>query len=287
MRAQEYKQTPTDQILRGERIQKVSSISSPVEAIVIDTWPTGGLQDGSVYLRSGNSAASDIPDESVDLIVTDPPYMDNVHYSELADFFHGWLRELAPFPSYPAQAATTRNGGEVQSPSPGEFETAISQVWQECARVLRSGGILAFTFHQARISGWVALMRALANSGFTVTAVQPVQGEMITSVTKGGTEPSNLDAIVICRKMQEPRTPRTDPEEAAEAAVRRLLTLLDAGITVGAGDIRSVVRGQVLAIYTEAPSEYDLAQLADHADELASERVTRLSARQKYLAEMT
>jgi putative DNA methylase len=207
--------------------------------------------------------------------------MDNVHYSELADFFHCWLRELAPFSGYPAQATTTRNDSEVQSPSPTEFEATIGQVWQECARVLRPGGILAFTFHQARISGWIALMRALANSGFTVTAVQPVQGEMITSVTKGGTEPSNLDAVVICRKMQEPRDQSTDPVQAAEAAVRRLVTLLDAGITAGAGDIRSVVRGQVLAIYTETPSEHDLAQLANLADELASEYVRRLSAREK------
>jgi putative DNA methylase len=283
MRAQEYKRMPADQILREDHIQRVSGISSPVEAAVTDTWPTEGLQDGFVYLRTGNSAASGIPDEAVDLIVTDPPYMDNVHYSELADFFHGWLRELAPYPGYPTQATTTRNDREVQSPSPDEFETAIGQVWQECARVIRPEGILAFTFHQARISGWIALMRALAYSGFTVTAVQPVQGEMITSVTKGGTEPSNLDAVIICRKTQEPPNPRTDPVQAAEAAMRRLNTLLDAGITVGAGDIRSVVRGQVLATYTEAPSEGDLAQLADLADELASERVSRLSARDKYL----
>ncbi|MGH3206993.1 MAG: hypothetical protein ACRDNO_04460, partial [Trebonia sp.] len=207
--------------------------------------------------------------------------MDNVHYSELADFFHSWLREVAPYPGYPVRSGTTRDDNEVQSPSPVEFESAIGRVWQECARVLRPRGILAFTFHQARLSGWVALMRALAVSGFTVTAVQPVQGEMITSVTKGGAEPSNLDAIIVCRKAQEPRRPQTDPVAAAEAAVRRLVALRDAGITVGAGDIRSVVRGQVLAVYTEAPSTRDLEQLAELADELAAERVERLTAKEQ------
>ena len=43
-------------------------------------------------------------------------------------------------------------------------------------------------------------MQALAEAGLGVTAVQPVKGEMTTSVTKGGMEPSNLDAVVVCRK---------------------------------------------------------------------------------------
>ena len=51
--------------------------------------------------------------------------------------------------------------------------------------MLKSDGLLAFTFHQARLSGWIALVQALAEAGLVVTAVQPVKGEMATSVTKG------------------------------------------------------------------------------------------------------
>jgi putative DNA methylase len=40
----------------------------------------------------------------------------------------------------------------------------------------------------------------MATAGLVVTAVQPVKGEMTTSITKGGTEPSNLDAVIVCRK---------------------------------------------------------------------------------------
>ena len=28
----------------------------------------------------------------MDLVITDPPYADNVNYSEVADFFYVWLR---------------------------------------------------------------------------------------------------------------------------------------------------------------------------------------------------
>jgi putative DNA methylase len=283
LRAQSYKLEPSDQVLIGRQVERTAGLSLPTQATVVDTWPEGGLADGDVYLRTGDSSHTDLPDGSVDLIVTDPPYMDNVHYSELADFFHAWLRELKPFSNYPEQHVTTRNVNEVQSASPAEFEAAIARVWRECARVLKPQGVMAFTFHQARLSGWIALMRGLAQAGFIVTAVQPVKGEMITSVTKGGIEPSNLDAIIVCRKQETSSaqlTP-TDPLEAARLAEQRLRSLRDAGVTIGTGDIRSVIRGQVLATYTSEPRTRDLDALATLADELATNRIAQILAAAK------
>jgi putative DNA methylase len=176
LRAQTYKLAPTDLILDREGVVRVGGLSLPTEATVVNTWPAAGLTPGVMYLRTGDSSRTDLPSESVDLIVIDPPYMDNVHYSELADFFHAWLRELVPFAQYPREEATTRNAHEVQSASPVEFQRAITRVWQECVRVLKPDGLLAFTFHQARLSGWVALVQALAEAGLMVTAVQPRQG---------------------------------------------------------------------------------------------------------------
>jgi adenine-specific DNA methylase len=279
LRAQSYKLAPIDQVLKGGQVERVVGLSSPTEAAVVDTWPRSGLATGNAYLRTGDSSRTDLPDQSVDLIITDPPYMDNVHYSELADFFHAWLRELAPFGHYPQQRMTTRHDDEVQSASPAEFETAIARVWKECARVMNPDGIMAFTFHQARLSGWIALMRGLAQAGFIVTAVQPVKGEMITSVTKGGIEPSNLDAIIVCRrKGTSVHQSLSDPFEAARQAARRLTNLRDAGVTIGSGDVRSVIRGQVLATYTSDPDAADLEALAALADELATEQIAQILA---------
>ena len=277
LRAQSYKLSPSDQIPAGDQVERVGGLSFPTEATVVDAWPMRGLAAGNVYLRTGDSSRTDLPDESVDLVITDPPYMDNVHYSELADFFHAWLRELKPFSNYPQHTVTTRTVDEVQSASPAEFEAAIARVWQECARVLKPHGVMAFTFHQARLSGWIALMRGLAQAGFTVTAVQPVKGEMITSVTKSGVEPSNLDAIIVCRKQEAAiQMASTDPHEAARVAGQRLRNLRDAGVTVGAGDIRSVIRGQILAACTSGPTVTNLDAIAELADDLAAEQISQI-----------
>ena len=279
LRAQAYKLAPTDQILDGESVVRRAGLSLPTEAEVIDGWPSSGMTPGAVYLRTGDSSRTDLPDASVDLVITDPPYMDNVHYSELADFFHSWLCEIGPFEYYPRQSATTRSPHEVQSASPAEFEAAITRVWQECARVLKPDGLVAFTFHQARLSGWVALVRALAAAGLVVTAMQPVKGEMSVSVTKVGAEPSNLDAVVVCRRRDSTATSAfNDPQTAAELGDRRLARLRSAGVDVGAGDVRSVIRGHLLATYTIDPHAADLETFATIADEYASQAVVRLGS---------
>lgn len=276
LRAQSYKQAPTDQVLKDDQVERVAGLSAPTEAAVAGSWPAASQSPGAAYLRTGDASDTDLPDESVDLVITDPPYMDNVHYSELADIFHSWLRELRPFECYPCKQETTRSLSEVQSASPDEFEAAITRVWKECARVLKPGGLVAFTFHQARLSGWVALVRALAAAGLVVTAVQPVKGEMSTSVTKNGLEPSNLDAIVVCRRGGAVESPLTGPETAARIGESRLTELRSAGVDVGAGDVRSVIRGHVLATYTAAPASSDISALASLADKLASERIAML-----------
>jgi hypothetical protein len=102
---------------------------------------------------------------------------------------------------------------------------------------------------------------------------------MTTSVTKGGIEPSTLDSVIVCRKHTNATSVSlTDPTAAARLGERRLAALQSAGVSVGAGDIRSVIRGHVLATYTTNRRVIDIQTLAVLADELAQQGVTRLIA---------
>ncbi len=275
MRALDYKREPQDQILDADVVTKTADISLPLERVIAESWADFSDDPMSAYVRTIDASATDLPDSSVDLVITDPPYMDNVHYSELADFFHAWLREIQPYRSYPRDLTSTRNPGEVQSPSPDGFGQAIAAVWTECHRVLKDEGLLAFTFHQARVGGWNALVSALAAADFTITAIQPVKGEMTTSSTKHGREPSNLDSIIVCRKAEYVSLADRSAADVVAAAEQKLEVLRQAGIQVGPGDIRSVVRGHVLAAYTNNPRKQSLELLTRDADELAAAAVRR------------
>lgn len=267
LRAHRYKQAPVDLVPSASRRPlRVAGLSVPIACDV-------DRRKGAVVV-TGTSADTGLDDESIDLVVTDPPYMDNVHYSELADFFHAWLSGIRPFPAYPL-TPSTRTRGEVQDTTATGFGLSIERVWRECSRVLKPSGLLAFTFHQAKIQGWMALMDALANAEFVVTSMQPVKAEMSVAAPKhGAKEPSTLDTIVVCRKRKHAVASMGDtPLEAAELAGERLAAIADGGIRFGPADVRSVVRGSVLSLVTRPDLRLELDQLAAEADNLAEKLV--------------
>lgn len=267
LRALEYKESPYDLVETG----RVSGISPSFGANLDACQEDGPDQSGRVLLSSSSSSHTALDDGIVDLVVTDPPYFDNVYYSELADFFHSWLREIRPYSSYPATFTTTRMPGEVQSADPSVFAKAIEAVWRECARVLKDDGLLAFTFHQARPAGWAAMVAALRNAGLVVTAIQPIKGEMSVAAPKSGAaNPSNLDAIVVCRKA----SPGWAPTVAD--VVTKLRECQEAGVTVGWSDVQSVVRGTVMAAYTSPACTASIDQLMAEASDAAQQACDEL-----------
>jgi putative DNA methylase len=278
-RAHKYKIDPADLILDGDgAVKRVERLSAPLGGTLARDWGSLAARRSGAYVLHRNAADSGLPDASVDLVVTDPPFMDNVHYAELADFFHAWLQEMRPYDGYPDEA-TTRRAGEVQNADPVEFGKAIEAVWVECARVLKPGGLLAFTFHQARIVGWARLVEALHRAGFVVTAIQPVKGEMTTSVVKAGSSaPSNLDSVVVCRRAADGAvSPYPSLDRALEHSCAELVALRSSGVEVGKGDMRSVIRGTLLAHLAAAGAELDAACL-ERVDDLATEAINSLSS---------
>lgn len=112
MRAIHYKEAPFEIAVNqqnGKKAgRKVYGLSPAIAAHIVDSFPSDGLSKGATYLSCGSSADTDLRDKSVDLVVTDPPFFDNVHYSELADFFYVWQQLYFEEPC-PQDRHTTRH----------------------------------------------------------------------------------------------------------------------------------------------------------------------------------
>ena len=193
--------------------------------------------------------------------MTDPPFFDNVHYSELADFFHAW-RELSPNPSAPA--GSTRRPSEVQDSDAGRFAAKLQGVFRECRRILKDDGLLVFTYHHSRDEGWKALADAVLGGGFIVVNSQPVKAEMSVATPKSqAKEPIQLDIIIVCRKTAATGSPRHSVVQALESARSKLGRLRSAGFALSRNDRKIVIFGQLL---TTLGSPGDAEQIALHAD---------------------
>ena len=261
LRADDYKSQPHDLVLEGGKPHRRHGISQPIDS----------SSRSSSEVITGDASRLPHDDDTFDLVITDPPYFNNVHYSELADFFHAWLKNLRPYDGYPSHRTTTRNEAEVQDTDVDRFSDALGRVFAESARVLKLSGLMVFSFHHGTARAWKAVASALRAANLTITSVQPVKAEMSTSSTKSGAkEPNNLDSIIVCRPTEAASAigPRT-AEESARTAVARLTNLRDGGVGVGLGDVRSVVTGAVIAIATQPDWTSDLDLLMAQAERLA------------------
>lgn len=205
LRAIEYRAAPVE-VARPTRRSRSGNdrvqCSQPFNGTVLASWPPSPpLPPRSVHLSCGSSDATGLPAKSVDLVVTDPPFFDNVHYSELADFFYAW-QSLCPRGFVTAEA-TTRSASEVQDKLVGSFTNKLWSVFVECYRALKDDGLLVFTYHHSRSEGWTSLAEALHRSGFSILNAHPVKAEMSVATPKSqAKEPIQLDVILVCRKRE-------------------------------------------------------------------------------------
>jgi putative DNA methylase len=243
-----YRTAPFE--LGEDRSIKRFYCSPPFSGHVETTWPTAAdLKPRSIYLSCGSSDTLDLPDSSVDVVVTDPPFFDNVHYSELADFFYAW-QQLYPR-GFIGNAASTRDSREVQDGNPHRFAAKLHAVLSECRRVLKDDGLLAFTYHHSRSEGWTSLAAALFGAGFSAMNAHPVRAEMSVATPKSqAKDPIQLDVILVCRKTEQdsrlPAGPREASAIAASLARRKVERLVSSGLRLSRNDCRVVAFSQFL-----------------------------------------
>ena len=179
--------------------ERVYGLSEPLGFDIVGDY-AAFEQGQTVHLSCGDSSHTDLSDGSVDAIITDPPFFDNVHYSQLADFFHVWQRHILGSEG-PRISETTRSEFEVQSADVKVFTDRLSEVWAEAHRVLADDGVLAFTYHHSRNEGWQSVLHALMEADFVITAAHPIKAEMSAAMPKlQAKEPIDLDIIIVCRK---------------------------------------------------------------------------------------
>lgn len=198
-------------IVRGRRWAKepveryIDGNSRPEKKIILGEVDEGieatdfvDLQEGSrrFMLRQGSSAYLPIPNNSVDYVITDPPYYDSVQYSDLAAFFRVWLRKLIPAAA-DWEYSLDDSAVDQHANGNGQYTAVLSSIFSECHRVLKDDGRFVFTFHHWNPKGWAALTIALKNAGFALVNRYVVHAENPSSVHIANQNALIHDVILI------------------------------------------------------------------------------------------
>lgn len=245
-RAIAYKSNPTELRIQSGITDKLGGINHPIGCDIVNNFQKFALDANAAYLSAGDSSCVDLPDRSVDLVITDPPFFDNVHYSQLADFFYYWLNQALNY----SKESTTRSTKEVQDTDPQQFSRKLLSVFAESNRVLRDDGLFIFTYHHSRHEGWTAVHRAIRHSGFVCIQSYPIKAEMAVSMPlQKATSPINLDLILVCHKDRSLTSEsKSDVPlvSALDFTERQIRALRSVGLKVSLGDAKVVLMGQFL-----------------------------------------
>jgi adenine-specific DNA methylase len=203
----------------------------------------------SLTCKSGDSL-DHLSDGSVDCVMMDPPYYDNVMYAELSDFFYVWLKRTAGLvmPELFTRPLTDKENEAVANPARfkdqkgakalagRDYQERMAAIFAECRRVLKPDGIMTLMFTHKATGAWDALTKGLMEAGFTITASWPINTEAEGSLHIKDKAAANSTIFLACRpRAVRPADGETqyweDVEPLVAAAVRnRVAEFQTAGI---------------------------------------------------------
>ena len=228
IRAKQYCHQPFDKYKdsRGA-VQTVIARNEEISANFVSSFEELEETPRGTLLFCGDSAhLPSIPDCSVDFVITDPPYFDSIHYSELSNFFYVWLRCLVDHQYFAAEHVPTEQEVIVnKGMDKGEedFQQLLSAVFKESCRVLKNDGKLIFTFHHTKWQAWWTVLMAIIESGFRVVDYFPVMSEYKVNPHIRNKQSLDMDLVLVCQKRTMPFEPLSlRPEEVLQRAINDL-----------------------------------------------------------------
>jgi len=141
-----------------------------------------------------------LPHQSVDYIFTDPPFGDNLMYSELNFLWEAWLRV---FTNTGPEAIINKTQGKALA----EYRELMTRCFSEMYRVLKPSHWITVVFHNSKASVGNAIQEALAKAGFLVAQVTIMDKQQGTfkQVTAPGAVKNDLiiNAYKPCKSFEE------------------------------------------------------------------------------------
>lgn len=236
LRGRRWADAPIERRFTGRKAEKVHMRGERLAGHSVDSFEQLQTGDGDMLLLNQSSEdLYQVPDGSVDLVITDPPFADNVMYSELSDYFYVWLRQ-ALADSYPNFASPLIDDAREAVHNPGRdrdgtfYAQVLGNVFAEVARKLKADGRMAFTFHHSGSNAWRHIENALVFAGFVVERWWPVFAEMESGVPlRGKRNGGHLDIVFVCAKVGDVAEPgQQDSIEEMERVLTERVRLVAA-----------------------------------------------------------
>lgn len=151
---------------------------------------------GDVCISTNSLTETSVESNSIDYIFTDPPFGDNLMYSELSFMWEAWLR------------VKTNNGNEAimntsQSKGLTEYQNLMTECFKEYYRVLKPGHWMTVEFHNSKNAVWNAIQESLGRAGFIIADVRTLDKQQNSYKQIKNTTAVKQDLVISAYKPKE------------------------------------------------------------------------------------
>ena len=138
---------------------------------------------GVIISTQSATSLSEIKNNIVDYIFTDPPFGGNLNYSELNTLVEAWIEVYT-------NATSEAVVNETQRKSLMDYQKLMERSFTEFHRILRPGRWMTVEFHNSQNAVWTSIQEALTHAGFVVADVRTLDKK------KGTTKQLSYSAAV-------------------------------------------------------------------------------------------
>ena len=159
------------------------------------------------------------------IVSTDPPYYDNIAYSDLSDFFYVWLRrsikkiyprllmKMIPPKAEELISNPYRQGGKDSARKFFEdgMRTALKNIYE--ASTVDFPTTIYYAYKQdddkaiegSLSSGWETILRAIVDAGFIIVGTWPLRTERAGRMIDNNSNALSTSVVIVCRKPSAPK----------------------------------------------------------------------------------
>jgi hypothetical protein len=171
---------------------------------------------GDAAVTTGDCAVLPLPPATIDYIFTDPPFGENIYYSDLNFLVEAWHRvRTDPEP----EAIVDR----VKRKGVHEYQDLMRRCFEEYHRVLKPGRWMTVVFSNASNAVWRAIQEAMGTAGFVVADVRTLDKQQgsFRQVTSSAVK---QDLVISAYKPTEGLEQRFNLDAATPEAVWAFVT---------------------------------------------------------------
>ena len=176
-----------------EEINLIEAFDRKLTAVISNLGENETISSPVVVGVQSATNLAQIPDDSIDYALTDPPFGSNINYSDLNILGEAWLDSFTDI----SQEAIINKS---QNKDLGDYGNLMRDSFREMHRVLRPGAFLTVIFQNSDNEIWNEIQRGLIEVGFQthdVVIVDKGKGTIKALSSNHGTE---QDIAITMRK---------------------------------------------------------------------------------------